>query len=171
MRNIYDGVVNITHGDYLKGVEKISPLALGNVAKAYRESTQGVTTRAGDPVFFGNKQIKGDFGTVLMRAAGMNPTKISKPREVQWHETELKQRYAERKRNIYSRIIRYHAQPGSEKNPDEWKEIIMEIKEFNARVKSNGFNDVMPLITHKTIKARVKRAFRPNKRERLRDDM
>ena len=171
MRNIYDGAVNITHGDYLKGVEKISPLAIGNVAKAYRESTQGVTTRAGDPVFFGNKQIKGDFGTGLMRAAGMNPTKISKPREIQWHETELKQQYAERKRNIYSRIIRYHAQPGSEKNPDEWKEIIMEIKEFNARVKSNGFNDVMPLITHKTIKARVKRAFRPNKRERLRDDM
>ncbi len=171
MRNIYDGAVNITQGDYLKGIEKISPLAIGNVAKAYRESTQGVTTRAGDPVFFGNKQIKGDFGTVLMRAAGMNPTKISKPREIQWHETELKQQYAERKRNIYSRIVRYHAQPGSEKNPDEWKEIIMEIKEFNARVKSNGFNDVMPLITHKTIKARVKRAFRPNKRERLRDDM
>ena len=168
MRNIYQGAENITHGDYLKGIEKITPLAMGNVAKAYREATKGVTTRAGDPVFFGNEQIKGDLGTGLMRAAGMNPTKIAKPREIQWNETTLKRQYTERKRMLYSRIIHYHALPVSKKDPSEWRDIIMDIQRFNARVKSNRLDDVVPLITERTIKNRIKMAFRPSKRERAR---
>jgi len=168
MRNIYDGAVNITHGDYLKGIEKISPLAMGNVVKAYREVSEGVTTRSGDPVFFGNEPIKGDLGTGIMRAAGFNPIKIAKPREIQWNETTLKQQYAEMKRDIYSRIVRYHAQPVTKKDPDEWHEIVSEIKKFNARVKSHGLTDIVPQITGKTIKARMRRAYRPNKRERER---
>jgi len=168
MRNIYDGAVNITHGDYLKGIEKISPLAMDNVAKAYREVSQGVTTRAGDPVFFGNEQIKGDLGTGIMRAAGLNPTKIAKPREVQWNETLKRRVYAERKQRLYSRIIRYHAQPVSKKDPTEWQDIIMDIKNFNARVRINGLNEIVPMITAKTIKNRIRRAFRPSKRERAR---
>jgi hypothetical protein len=168
MRNIFQGGVNITQGDYLKGIEKITPLAMGNIAKAYRETSEGVTTRAGDQVFFGDEQIKGDLGTGIMRAAGLNPTKIAKPREIQWNETTLKRQYAEKKRRLYSRIVHYHAQPISKKSHSEWRDIVLEIKEFNARVKSNNLTDIVSQITGKTIKARMRRAFRPNKRERER---
>ena len=170
MRNIYQGGVNITQGNYLKGVEKITPLAMGNIAKAYRETSEGITTRAGDQVFFGNEQVQGDLGTGIMRAAGLNPTKIAKPREIQWNETKLKRQYAEKKRRIYSRIVRYHAQPVSKKSFHEWQDIMTDIKEFNARVKSNGLGRVVPKITAKTIKSRVRRAFRPSKRERERTE-
>jgi hypothetical protein len=169
MRNIYQGGVNITQGNYLKGVEKITPLAMGNIAKAYRETSEGITTRAGDQVFFGNEQVQGDLGTGIMRAAGLNPTKIAKPREIQWNETKLKRQYAEKKRRIYSRIVRYHAQPVSKKNPDEWQDIVIEVKKFNARVKSNELTDIVPRITRQTIKSRIRRAFRPSKRERTRE--
>ena len=168
MRNIYQGGQNLTQGNYLKGLEKITPLAAGNVVKAIRETTDGVTTRSGDPVFFGNEQLKGNLGSGIMRAAGLNPIRLSKPREIKWNETTLMRQYSERKRRIYSRIVHYHAKPGKDKNPEEWQDIVDEVLKFNARVKSNGLTRIMSPITPKTIKSRVRRAFRPNKRERMR---
>jgi predicted RNA methylase len=170
MRNWWDGAVNITKGDYLKGAEKLLPLAAGNVVKGYRETTQGVTTRAGDPVFFGKEQIKGDVGTGVTRALGFNPTKIAKPREIQWSETTLSNKYAEDKREIYSQIVRYFGQEPEDRDPDDWKDIVLEARKFNAKVKSHGIERLVPLISSKSIKDRLKRSSRPTKRERLRGE-
>ena len=170
MRNWWDGAVNITKGDYLKGAEKLLPLAAGNVVKGYRETTQGVTTRAGDPVFFGKEQIKGDVGTGVTRALGFNPTKIAKPREIQWSETTLSNKYAEDKREIYSQIVRYFGQEPEDRDPDDWKDIVLEARKFNAKVKSHSIERLVPLISSKSIKDRLKRSSRPTKRERLRGE-
>jgi hypothetical protein len=167
-RNIWDGGKNLTHGEYLKGMEGITPPFIGNVFKGYRETTEGVTTRAGDPVFFGNEQIQGDLGTGLLRAGGFNPVQISKPREIQWNETLLRRRYTERKSRLYSRIVQYFAKPAPERAPAEWADILYDIRKFNARVRSNNLERLVPLISSKTVKARIRRAFRPAKRERLR---
>lgn len=171
MRNIYQGGENITQGDFVKGAEKMAPLFIGNGIKGIRETTQGITTRAGDPVFFGSEPIKGDIVSGTMRAFGLNPTKISKPREIQWNETLLAQSYAERKQQLYHKIVRYQTQPGKEKNPQDWEDIVSDIKKFNARVIGNDLTRLVTPITAKTIKARIKRSFRPKKSERLRKDV
>jgi N12 class adenine-specific DNA methylase len=168
-QNIYQGGVNLTRGNYLKGLEKITPSFIGSGIKGVRESTQGITTKSGDPVFFGNKQLKGDLKTGITRGLGFNPIKISKPREVQWNETTLKRQYTERKRKLYNRIIKHFAQPGKDRNASEWQNIIFDIKKFNARVYGNAIDRFVPPITERTIKNRIKRAFRPRKSERLRN--
>jgi len=171
MRNWWDGAVNLTKGDYLKATEKLLPLAAGNVVKGYRETTQGVTTRAGDPVFYGKEQIQGDLKTGLTRAFGFNPIKIAKPREIQWSETQLKRKYSDGKRSIYNEIVRYYGQSEQDRDPEDWKDIIIKARKFNARVKSHGIERLVPLMTSQSIITRLKRSSRPPKKERLRDTL
>jgi hypothetical protein len=45
-----DGINYIGSGDYQKGLEQLLPSGLGNILKAERYATEGITTRAGDVV-------------------------------------------------------------------------------------------------------------------------
>ncbi|MCG8618558.1 MAG: PLxRFG domain-containing protein, partial [Desulfobacterales bacterium] len=168
-RNIWEGGRFILRGDQYKGIERMTPAFIGSAMKGYREATEGVTTKGGAPVFFGDGPVRGDTGTALLKLVGFNPVKTSKPREIQWNETKLRRTYQDRKRSLTDRAIKYLLKPPMEKDPVEWQEIIVDIRKLNARIRANGLTRYVSLITLKTIATKLKKAKRPRKSERLRE--
>jgi hypothetical protein len=167
--DIYRGGINITKGDYVKGLEKLLPLqAAGSMVRSVREYTQGVTTKRGAPVFYGNRQLQPDLIDSVLRFAAFNPANIAGKREKQWKEKRIAQKYKDRKHDIYSKMIRFYTLPLEKRTKAKWIDIQFEIMEFNATIRDRGLFRLVPPITEKSIKASLARSFRPSKRERQR---
>jgi len=166
--DVYHGLENITKGDVSKGLEKIAPLAIGNPIKAYREYTEGLTTRSNTPLYFGNKQVKADMTDALLRTFSFNPAKIARVREIQWSEKQKERKYREMKSDINRRIKAFYVQPIADRGKGEWADILEDIREYNLRISKAGMVGTVPLITAKSIASFVRRSFKPPKRERMR---
>lgn len=166
--NIGQGMEYAVRGDGLKAAEKLTPGFIGNMIKGYREATDGITTRNNTPVYFGRKQVKGDTSTGLTRALGFNPTKISKPREIQWNEETKRRHYNDKKRRLYAIMKKYILQSPGERNHEDWMELLFEAKKFNNQIKEKDLRRYVSPITPKSIKQAMRTAFRPKKSERNR---
>jgi len=166
--DIYQGGESIARGDVWKGTEKILPLALSAPMKAYREKTEGVTTKKNAPVFYGDEQLKADYMDALYRALSFNPSRMAGIREKQWKEKKLYYKYQDMRSDIYSKLKRFYLSAPGDRDKGRYVDILNEIREYNARVKDRGLSNVVPMITDKSIKASVGRSFKPSKRERTR---
>jgi len=155
------GIPSVARGDVSKGFEKILPTGFGNTLRAHRERTAGLTTRTNAPVFFGPKPVKLTIPETFYRALSLNPARIATIQEVRWNETKLRRTYAERRSDIYNRIRKHIVSGGS---AEGYAEILADIYEYNER----AIQKEQTPITRKTIKASLRRAFRPSKRERRR---
>ncbi|HDM75396.1 MAG TPA: PLxRFG domain-containing protein, partial [Deltaproteobacteria bacterium] len=101
--DFYEGGVNIIKGDISKGLEKISPLAIAGPIKAYREATEGLTTRTNAPIFYGRERVKADTTDAILRALSFNPARIAKIREQKWAERQQESKYTGLRTEIYSK--------------------------------------------------------------------
>lgn len=153
-------------GDWLRAAEKALPLAGTNIVKAIREGTQGVTKTSGAPIFYGTEQIVPTFAESVTRALGFSPSRISSIREKQWNEEKIVQRYGEVKHDIYAKLIKFMTLPAEERTKDRYADILADIMEFNKS--TEDIRNLVSPITPQSIKATVKRAMRPSRRERLR---
>jgi len=167
----YRGPQSILRGDVLKGIENELPLFMAGIVKAYRETTEGVTTRNNAPVFWGNEPLLPETIDALYRALSFNPARIAGIREKQWKERRIEQKYREMRTDIYAKIKRFYLRPLSERSKADWLDIIAEIQDYNEAVRAHGLERLAPLITRKSIRNNIRRAFRPPKRERLRQAM
>lgn len=163
--DIYEGGKSIVKGDVSKGFEKIAPLAIAAPIKAYREATEGLTTRTNAPIFYGNKQAKADMSEAILRALSFNPAGIAKIREQRWSETQQEQKYRDMSRDIYSKIKKFMLQPIQDRDKADWFDILEDIREYNERIKRMRLIGIVPFITEKSIKINIKRSFRPSKKE------
>jgi hypothetical protein len=168
VKDIYEGGVNISKGNIIKGLENIMPLAIANPIKGIREATEGLTTKANAPIFYGKKPIIADTVDALLRVFSFNPAELSEIREKQWSEKQIEQKYTERRAEIYSRARKYMLQPYEKRNEADWVEIIDQIQKYNDRLKESGYNYI-PKITSKSLKNNLRRALRPSKKERMRE--
>ena len=158
-----DAPKSIARGDISKGVEKFLPTGFGNIFRAYRESTEGITTRNNAPVFYGDKQLKLNGVEAIYRGMSFNPVRIAGAREKQWKERKLEQKYAEYRTDIYAKIKRYVL--SGDNDQDKWAELLGEIESYNEDAQRWKFTP----ITSKQIKANIKSGFKPSKRERMRE--
>ena len=170
MQDLYYGGKSIARGDIGKGLEKMAPLAVSNVLKAYRESTEGLTTGSNAPLFYGNEQVRADATEAFIRALSFNPARIATIREKQYKEFEVEERYQKLRNDIYARIKRFYLQPKEDQTKASWAEIMGEVTAYNDRVKTRGLYPGATYITLKSIKANLKRSFRPSKKERSRGE-
>jgi 2'-5' RNA ligase len=164
--DIYEGGRNIIRGDISKGIEGILPLALSSPVKAYREYTEGLTTRNNTPIFYGKDQARATLTDALIRGLSFNPSRVAEIREKQWKESKIERNYSEIKTNIYARIKKFYLRPMHKRLKSEWVEIQNDIDAYN---KGASKYPHMSKITPKTIKTMLKRAFRPSKKERMRE--
>ncbi|MCP3942943.1 MAG: PLxRFG domain-containing protein, partial [Desulfobacteraceae bacterium] len=164
----WEGGKNITKGHYQEGFEKILPAAIGNVSKGYRESTSGVTTRSGSPVFWGKDQLKGDSIDMILRMLSFNPTNISKKKEIQWSEYKTKVRYRAKKSEIIKKFKRQMNIAIDKRNRHDILKIKADIRDFNAEIKNKKLTRFGLLITDKSLKDARRRNVKAPKRERLR---
>jgi hypothetical protein len=159
-----DGIPMIAQGNIEKGFEKILPTGFGNVIRAHRESTEGLTTRTNRPLFYGNKQVKLDSSETFMRALSFYPTRVATIREKQYKESKVELKYTEKRTDIYARIKKFYMSEDRDKG--KWLDIVAEIQAYNESAKKAG--PETPLITSKSIKKNLKRSFKPSKKEKLR---
>lgn len=158
-----DGIPAIAQGNIEKGFEKVMPTGMGNLIRAYRESTEGLTTRSNRPIFYGREPVKLDKSETFLRAVSLYPSRIATIREKQWKEYRTERKYSEKRADIYARIRKYYL--SSNRSTEKWIDILAEITVYNERaVKYRA----MPIITQKSIMNNLKRSFKPSRKERLR---
>jgi len=165
----YWSVADIAKGRVWKGAEKlpIVPLAASNISKGIREGTEGVTTRTGSPVFFGNEPLKADLATAILRSLSFNPVRMARKREIQWHEKKVIAKYRDMRNQILEKVKKYYMD--KDRSKDDWPKILDKITEYNERVRSRDLHRKnIPFITKRWIQTGIRRAFRPPRRERLR---
>jgi hypothetical protein len=165
--DFYEGGRSLLRGDVLKGVEKVSPTGIGNLARAYRESTEGVTTRTNAPVFYGRKQLKPLPVETFYRALSLNPARMAGIREKQWKERVISYKYSDERKDIYAKLKKFFLLPAHKRDKAEYAKILAEIYKYNERARGK-LDSSIPLITPKSIKQNIKRSMKPTKRERLR---
>jgi len=163
--DFYYGGENLLKGDISKGLEKIAPLALAAPLKAYREATEGLTTRRNVPIFYGRDRVKADMTDAILRGLSFNPAAIAKIREQKWAERQQERRWKERRSDINSKIMKFMLRPVEDRNKADWADILEDIREYNERIKRMKLVGIIPFIAKKSIRTNIRRSFKPTKRE------
>ena len=161
------GIKHFTRGEVYKGVEAIAPTAFGTMSRAVREYREGVTTGGYGQVFYGTEPLKADGMDAALRFFGFNPSWISGIREKQWSEKKVAARLSRRKDEIHSRLKRFLLQDPEDRDMGDYAEIMKMVDSLNEDILAVGRADISP-ITNKSLKAAMKRAFQPNRREKVR---
>ena len=162
----WDAVVHALKGHGLKAAEKALPAGIGNMIRSYRESTEGVTTQTGAPVFHGMNQLKNTPADAVLRFFSFNPARMAKIKDVQWSEKKVASGYADKRKDIYDRYRAFFRQP--KRTQAELAELVRMVHEYNMQVRSSGRLDI-PFITGKSVLMNMRRSFQPSKVEKIRD--
>ena len=154
-------------GEYLKAAEKALPSAFGSVAKAIRESTEGVTTESYGSVYYGTDPLKVSGVEAYLRGLSFSTADIAGKRQQQWSERKVKDKYTEQRADINREIKRLYLQYDYNPPDMEWAGILVKIDKYNDKVIGLNRPDITP-ITAKSIRAMLKRNARASKFERMR---
>jgi len=116
-----DAVNYIGSGDYQKGLEQLLPSGLGNILKAQRFATEGITTRAGDVVMSPE-----DIGTIdaFMVALGLPTKPITDRNFLNAAKFQYDEFYNEKASDIKREYVRAYKEgdnAGLSEARDEWK--------------------------------------------------
>jgi hypothetical protein len=160
--DLYQALGYAGRGDVLKAIEAAAPTGVGNIAKAVREYSQGITTASNRPVFWGKEQLRPTLTEAFWRGFGFNPTRIATARERQWKEYRVEQQYDKRRGDIYARFRGYVAD--GRRDPETLAEIMGEVARFNEDA---GRWNLAP-ITVKRLESAAE--AKPSRRERARDE-
>lgn len=163
-----EAVYHLSRGEILKSMEKALPSGLGAPLRAYREYTQGQTTRQGTPVFFGDEQIRASKLEAAIRTFGFNPARTSEMSEIRRSEYKTEGAYRKEKERIYAHMKEYWLRPAEKRSPEEWISLMAEAREYNQKVRAHGHPRSL-MITRLGINAAKRRTTKPPKRERDRD--
>jgi len=155
---------DIAHGDFLRAGENMAPRLVASPLRAIREAKEGVTTRAGTPVFWGDEQLQPTVTDTVRRALGFNPSDISEKRDQQWSERETQMRFQNRQRAIYDRVRAWARKDG---DAEEWAAISREIEAYNRMVERSRVPG-LPDITKRGLDSVTRRATSPNTTEKSR---
>ncbi len=155
--DLYKGIEELYQGNILKGVEKVLPAGFGNISKAFREGTEGVTTGSYSPVFYGDEPLKATPLDLVLRMGSFNPARLSSIREEQWKERRITQIFAERRRKIYGKYKKLVLF-----GKGDIAKIMKEVARYNELVHGTGRNDI-PMLTRKSLNSVIRRARKPSK--------
>ena len=164
--DVWKGSKDIAQGEVYRGVERMVPLAAQSAMKGVREYRQGLTTSSNMPIFWGNERATANQSDMWLRIFGFNPARVAKMKEVQWHDRLAAEKMREKSSEILSRARAYMLRPPEDRTKADWLSILEDIADYNAIAKTTRLG-ITP-ITEKRLRANLKRAFKPPKRERTR---
>jgi hypothetical protein len=167
VKDVGESATSLAKGDVVKSAEKIAPRFVAGPIRAYREKTEGVTTKSNQPVFFGADRVRADWYGAALRSLGFNPARTAAMAEKQWHEKLSEKEYTEARSEIYSQVRRYFLQEPRKRTKADWTEIMEQINEYNARLE-RGKNQAIPKITGRALKTLVTKMEKPARKELLR---
>jgi hypothetical protein len=121
--NLERGVIDMAAGQWQRGIESASPAAIRYLLRAGRYAADGSVTRAGDSIV---EEIHP--GHVLAQALGFAPAEIIAVQEVNSARKRFQNGVVERRSKLADR----YAMARKERNSEAMKDIIEDIKAFNA---------------------------------------
>jgi hypothetical protein len=166
--DVKEAAVHAGRGEFLKAGEKLLPSAFSAPIKAYRESTEGITTGTYSPVYHGKEQLKADPWDAFLRASSFNPSRLSGIREKQWKEKTRAKSYLEERTEINSMVKKAWINGGYRLSRADLARMKVYIDDYNDRVKNLKLPGVSP-ITDKSIKLLLKRNAKASKFEAERE--
>jgi hypothetical protein len=145
-----------------RGLEVMAPVGVGNILRSLRE-TDGVTTRAGRPVF----DQKGKLFTPtaaesVKRAAGFRSARVATAQSSSFESKKEKKAFAEKRATIYE-IYRSYLQ---NKDLRKYRKVIKLMKQYNEELKKSGRDKVLPKVTKKSLERQAKAFKKQPKSER-----
>jgi hypothetical protein len=165
--DLIEGFKEFSQGDVMKGAEKVLPTAFGAPIKAYRQATEGFTTKKDTPIFYGKDQLRFDMIEAAMSALSFNPARTAMIREKQWGEKKKAAIMQDELNGIYSSAKRMFMKPYDERSESEAADIIAKMTRYNNEIAADKNLALTPL-TWKRIMTGVNRSMQPTKRERSR---
>jgi len=154
-------------GQPLRAVEKGLPTGIGNVLRAAREGSRGVTTERGKPVWTEEgKQFKPSTGQTAMRALGFRSSEQATITERTQEAKKVEQRFTDKRSEIYEAYRAWLGNP--DKKPGDFKEIFEKIKDYNQKVIDKKLRKEVPLINAMSLRSQAKSVTKPTTKERLR---
>ena len=143
------GMREFANGDIQRGVEAMSPKAVKDLAKAYRQATEGEQTRNGDSVI-------DDVGAwnVAMQAMGFSSAQMAKVYSAREY-IKGKEKIIEDRR---SNLLADYFTATREQDTDAMQDVMNNIREFNAS------HNKAEAITGKTLKQSMKSRERSGER-------
>ena len=139
------------------------PNALAAPFKAYREYTEGITSRSNAPIFYGKDPVKADTMDAIYRALSFNPAKISTIREKLWNEKKIEFAYKGRRNALSKKLKRMYLKGNITKA--DWINFLTDVREYNSRVAEHKMVGIIPTISKEWINNTLRRAFRPTRKE------
>lgn len=127
-----EGVNQIGHGNYYKGMEFMLPSGFANVMKGYRYATEGVTRKNGDVVMDAEEVT---FATALWQSMGLQTKQLTDRSFDQKVMTEFETFYSDKASRIkekYARAAKQHDTDAMAAAREQW----MQLQDSRMR---NGF--------------------------------
>jgi hypothetical protein len=150
-------------GQPMRAVESVLPTAAANLPRAWREAHGGALTQRGNRIW--DEQGKPYMPTAAetaLRVAGFGSSRKATVQDRVWKIKQVMARYAEDRKAIYEGYRDYLANPDSRK----LARVNQAIRKYNKRVKDNGDEKAVPLITKKSLKSQRNRMDKAPKRLR-----
>ena len=159
---VYGGLANkatrgfnlFMRGDWMRGLETLSPLFLENPLKAVRMATRGATTPAGKVMFDAKgRPIKLTAGETLAQAAGLRPARTAAISEEKRVEKNIEAFFKDSRDNLYQEYR-------LAKTAADRQAVMKAVREYNK--KAGGYRGAIPLITGASL--RRQRTQHPDKK-------
>jgi hypothetical protein len=161
--DVWDATRYGWQGQPLRAMEMLAPRALSDVVRAYREETQGITTREYRPMFdeTGRPVHPTTFDTIT-RGLGFRSAEVGR---VSMHTSEVKREQAkltDRRDEIYMRYRAWYSKPV--KDVGEYSQITKMIHSYNTVASTMPGT---PLIRMSSLKEQAKAMNVPSKSKRM----
>jgi hypothetical protein len=154
----------IATGNPYRAFETILPSGPGNVLKGLRERKEGAVTRKGHQVFGeSGRPYKPTAGETALRIGGFRSAKRATLQARQWEQTKEQFNFRKRKARIYQAYRSFLVS----RDPEKYKQVIKDAKEFNEKLRSLGRQREVAPITRKSLKSQARRMQKQTKRKRL----
>lgn len=157
----------VATGQYMRALEKALPTAAANPLRAYRESQTGLVTEKGFRVFSDEgKPATPSAGQSIARAFGFRSAEQATTAERTQEAKTMEERFTNKRKAIYESYRAWYVNP--EKDPDDWKHIWNEIKEYNRSVLGKKLHKQVPIINGMSLRTQAARLDKPTTKERSR---
>jgi hypothetical protein len=152
----------------VKATESLLPSAFGNIVKARREATEGLTTGTNTPIFFGSEKVKSSGFEILARSLSFSPVRLSTIREQQWSDSKIVKKYTQDRQDLLRSFKLYYNKPVEDRSPSKLIDLNNQVRLYNDKVYRSKAELSLPYITYKWLDTNLDRAFKPPKIERQR---
>lgn len=155
----------VRQGRFARATEHLLPSGFANVARAVRERGEGITTERGNRVWNEKgRPLEPTVGETALRSMGVRSARQATLSTRLYEAKAQAAKFDDKKKDIYERYRAYLA--STKKDPKAYRQIRLDIREFNAKVKDLQLVEEVSPITYESLRRQVKGMTTATKKEK-----